>query len=508
MSNMTVLARDLRQIGANPVVCFNNKKLLHISHYKTYAPGITDFADDCVYIVTDRETSATQRLMSEPANFIFLGNAPHNMERRISKDTNVIFIDIKTPLSELHSSVQRCCNAFSIFSKYSEQMLQAVLQKDSVNDYINVCAEMFDRSVLLLRNNELVITAYPESESASEIEMDVVKHVCAKEYDWIPGAQNDISYPELISVDDKAELLLTSFCPDGQNSFKLCVVYPSRDFSGRDCPLAARIAEMLVRILSSGAAFESPVTFAQFFDRTVSSTNLNRTMTISRAASLNFKPSSNSYMYMVYSDSDHRHDFTDVIGHINRDIKGIVFPYHSRIIVISEEPQASCTEQIKDVIKKEKAGWKFVRSLAFASAADLKRAYSECMNAQRVNRYYSIDDTFIAYEYLSSALLLLRYQELSDDITDLALPIAKTIIDYDARNGTDYKNTLALYIRTFKNIQVTADTLHVHRNTIHFRLQKMTELFGIDFDDYRLLHNIGFSLDVYDSAGIFRELSM
>ncbi len=522
MSNMTVLSRDLFHMGASPVICFNNKKLLHISRYQTYTPGHSNFESDNLYIVTDRDFSVNNHLMAQTGNFLIMGPAPHNMERHISSNTNVIFVDVRTPLSEIHTSIQRCCKAFNIFGNYSEQMLQAVFQKDSVTDYLNVCAEMFDHTVALFRNNRLVSVSSPSksyyaslNEDAAEDSLDdtTIDLINGKEYEWVPGSRDDISYPELITSPDGREILITSFCPDGHSSFKFCVISPriakhGKVFANYDYPLSIRVVEMLIRIISSGASISTPLTFAQFFDRAISTTNRSAAMTISRAAELNFKPTGNTFMYMIYSMSNNKLNFSTIIDRISSSIDGIVFPYHSRIFLLTDEYQENCVDTLKDILKKEKSDCRIVRSLRLGTAADLKHAYSECMNAQRISKYYGGRDIFIPYEHLSEHLLLLRYQELSDDITDLALPIARNIIDYDTANGTDYKRTLSIYIHSFRNIQITADELNVHRNTIHFRLQKISELFNIDYDDYKLLHNIGFSLDIYESVTIYRDLQI
>ncbi|MGI6169525.1 MAG: PucR family transcriptional regulator [Christensenellales bacterium] len=54
---------------------------------------------------------------------------------------------------------------------------------------------------------------------------------------------------------------------------------------------------------------------------------------------------------------------------------------------------------------------------------------------------------------------------------------------YDAKQNTDYLSTLYHYIGTNKSLQDTACRLFVHRNTVSYRIRRIGELFGIDFED-------------------------
>lgn len=59
--------------------------------------------------------------------------------------------------------------------------------------------------------------------------------------------------------------------------------------------------------------------------------------------------------------------------------------------------------------------------------------------------------------------------------------IVLKIRDYDAANKTDYLRTLFFYLHTGRSVQQTAALLHIHRNTVTYRVERMKELFAIDF---------------------------
>lgn len=57
------------------------------------------------------------------------------------------------------------------------------------------------------------------------------------------------------------------------------------------------------------------------------------------------------------------------------------------------------------------------------------------------------------------------------------------IVRYDAEHGTDYGMTLRAWLDGFGDTGAVASALHVHRNTLRYRLQRIGELSGMRLDD-------------------------
>jgi purine catabolism regulator len=56
--------------------------------------------------------------------------------------------------------------------------------------------------------------------------------------------------------------------------------------------------------------------------------------------------------------------------------------------------------------------------------------------------------------------------------------ILAPLIRHDAQHGTDYVNTLRVFLRTDRSWRDAADELHVHRQTLGYRLRKIEQLTG------------------------------
>ena len=69
-------------------------------------------------------------------------------------------------------------------------------------------------------------------------------------------------------------------------------------------------------------------------------------------------------------------------------------------------------------------------------------------------------------------------------------PIIKEIIDYDRKKGTNYYSTLEKYVLCMLNTKSASEELHVHKNTMVYRINRIQELFSIDFEDHQLLNTL------------------
>ena len=69
-------------------------------------------------------------------------------------------------------------------------------------------------------------------------------------------------------------------------------------------------------------------------------------------------------------------------------------------------------------------------------------------------------------------------KESSSDV--FCHPAVKRLYLYDCANGTEYMKTLEAYFLSMGNRARTAEELHIHRNSLAYRIDKMCELVPLD----------------------------
>ena len=65
--------------------------------------------------------------------------------------------------------------------------------------------------------------------------------------------------------------------------------------------------------------------------------------------------------------------------------------------------------------------------------------------------------------------------------------------------------TLEAYLRNDKKIYKTAKELFVHRNTVRYRIKKISDILGIDMENGEILFNIYFSYKALEVVNFLNE---
>lgn len=61
---------------------------------------------------------------------------------------------------------------------------------------------------------------------------------------------------------------------------------------------------------------------------------------------------------------------------------------------------------------------------------------------------------------------------------------------YDKKHGTNYYETIIVYLTNMKSVSLTTEILQIHRNTLYARLEKIKELMGVSLDNIDTVMNI------------------
>ena len=81
----------------------------------------------------------------------------------------------------------------------------------------------------------------------------------------------------------------------------------------------------------------------------------------------------------------------------------------------------------------------------------------------------------------------------SDGLMYLSHPAITYLTRYDEENDNNLRFTLYFYLLSDKSIAATAQRLHMHRNTVMYKLKKISELCNLDLDDPYLCERLLFS---------------
>lgn len=144
-------------------------------------------------------------------------------------------------------------------------------------------------------------------------------------------------------------------------------------------------------------------------------------------------------------------------------------------------------------------------SFAFDDITQLHYYFKQSTKAIELGTKHFEKQTLYFYEDLTLQHLL-SVCAGKMDLQNLCHPLLNELNVYDASKDTDYLHCLHAFIMTNRNTRAAAIALHMHRNTMYYRIDRLKELFHIDLDDDKLITNLYFSFRIYEYLQIIKPI--
>lgn len=117
-------------------------------------------------------------------------------------------------------------------------------------------------------------------------------------------------------------------------------------------------------------------------------------------------------------------------------------------------------------------------SNAFDNLLDAAIYQKQAEDALDIGRKLNKEASIYHYnKYCTPAILLPRVKELAK--VSFVPQVIQEIEDYDQENGTELLLTLKSYVNNMLNTAITAKELHIHRNSLLYRIGRIEELFQL-----------------------------
>ena len=101
------------------------------------------------------------------------------------------------------------------------------------------------------------------------------------------------------------------------------------------------------------------------------------------------------------------------------------------------------------------------------------------------------------YEYEAAIDMIVSLYE-SEKKQQFSCHAFTALLKSDQEENTCYIETLRCFFKNNQNITLTAQELHLHRNTVNYRFKKIQEILGESFEDYRIRLHIQMAIIAFD----------
>ncbi len=157
------------------------------------------------------------------------------------------------------------------------------------------------------------------------------------------------------------------------------------------------------------------------------------------------------------------------------------------IVIVNEDALAEHLEEFASMLKSHRmtAGI----SLKFSAFADLYKYYSQSLACLEMKKYFSLEDAIVDYNEWNLVHMFLNFQDYCS-LDELIPEDVRILQEIDHAKGSDLTGTLFSFVHNRQDITNSAAEMHLHYNTMKYRINRIQELTGISFDDPHVMYRI------------------
>ncbi|GAA4713506.1 PucR family transcriptional regulator [Brevibacillus fulvus] len=119
----------------------------------------------------------------------------------------------------------------------------------------------------------------------------------------------------------------------------------------------------------------------------------------------------------------------------------------------------------------------------YSEYSDIVRSYREALHVLEVKRLFFEETRQIKGYHQLGIYRFLRQLKSWSDAEGYVNEQLKTLAAYDQDNQTHLLETLETYLDSAGKVNVAAQHLHIHINTLNYRLRRIEEIIQVDLDD-------------------------
>jgi DNA-binding PucR family transcriptional regulator len=131
---------------------------------------------------------------------------------------------------------------------------------------------------------------------------------------------------------------------------------------------------------------------------------------------------------------------------------------------------------------------------------DVARSYAQAQRTTQTLKRLGRAGTVSAFGDLGILRLLLQVPDLAE-LRSFAVDVLGKLSMHEQEHKSEYLTTLACYFRENNSPQRASRILHVHPNTVAYRVKRIEEITGLRLDNYtdRLIAQV--ALEILDALG-------
>ncbi|AET68239.1 hypothetical protein Desor_2694 [Desulfosporosinus orientis DSM 765] len=499
--NMHMLLDEFSDL--NPVSFLNDSIDLTLSSIAWISPQAV-FSPDTLYLGSAADLMVYDGNLKD-ANLISLGALDSDFALR--NQCNIISFTEALSIDQIASLI------FKIQKKYDEwnnRMLSAIVSKQPMQKFFDIGLDVIHNPMILVGPLNTLILAVGEipgncSDSIWRELLDQgyvsYEHPLYNEFLKAAYKYPNEDHPFTVKIPKhNFTYLISNLFQDGKRSGALMLNELKHPFTTGQLTLVKYFGSILEQAIKSTPDFQILSSNANsFVYQLLKHVYLKENIITNCLKSIGWKVYDE--YYCLYFIRDHRKHVKDVLMDVLSHELSWVFPtamildYKNGIIVIlrnSDFPFDQNNLRAKLLLLIERFSLTIGISSIFYDFKNLKRHYDECNLALK---YGQDGDQDTSVHFFQDYVIrhLTRFIFVENGRNQFIHTKIELLHKYDQRNKTDLVKTLLTYFQFGQSKSLAAEQMHLHRNTLTYRLGIINKLIGIDcthriMDENEILH--------------------
>lgn len=468
------------------------------------------FRSSIIYVGYQSEIQ--QQVSRMHKSILFLIEDTADFVLPLNQNNEIVLFPKDTDIYRLLEECRNLLRRRVLLDSKSRQLLECINQTNDIDEIISIIAEQLQNPVIVLDISYKVL-GYSKNFEVEDYQwqQNISRGYCSFEY---IGAFNRIE-GVASSPDSNEPFIIECFTShfrryvsklylDKRQVGYLISIESVTPFSQIDPQLFKIISNSLARIIDTRNQLAQNVNnrmYDSVFIDCLEGNFKSRDAFMERIALTGIKMGSYYQLLAVdissYNNFDPGHEYLRQLIHQLLP-QSIMVCYNNNVVVLTEVPSedSNTVKILKNNIKifnqyKIRVGISDV----FTDLFQITIQYQNAVSAMNLSQFITSETTFALYD--DYKIYNFIYSSLNENnLENFIHSKVKRILDYDRVNNTEYFQTMHSYLKNARRLDDTASDLFIHKNTVSYRINKIREIFGIDFDDASMEFNLNFSCKI------------
>lgn len=470
--------------------------------------GSTNFRSDTIYVGYQSEVQGY--IGSIQHAILFLIEDVENFSLPVNHSNEIVFFPQDVDIYRLMEDCRNVLRRQIILDRKSHTLLECINQTEDIAKVVDTVSELIQNPVIILDISYKVL-GYSENYRVDDFQwqQNIKRGYCSFEYiggfNRIEGVVNSPNTHEPFIVECFTSPLrryISKMFLDGRQLGYIIAIEAVTPFSQIDTELMALISDSMARFVNSLNQQTQNINnrmYDSVFIDCIEGRFKSRDAFMERMSQTGMKTDS---IYQLLSVDITSYNNFDPANEYLRHRLEELFPgcwivcYNNNVVVLIDIHKD--TFEIMPILKAEEnmlSQYKLRIGISdtFTDLFKIPFHYHKAKSALALSNITLPNDRLALYNDYKVYDMMAAVLKSSHNPRDFLNSSAQKILQYDSKNNSDYFKTMSAYLHNGRRLDDTANELHVHKNTVSYRINKIRELFHVDFDDTDTEFNLCFS---------------